>query len=208
MFIRRLMPAALAAALALATPSVLAHNTVVVPEGGWGDEVKTVTAEDQKALVMKIQALLAEQKEYADPVRAFWTEHKDQFAWDMLPFRFLYDMFVSWSAMFNPHGKPVSRVTFVDDMVQLVEASPAWRATDKEKQTRPAGRMDGPEPLIAEYGLKKWMNPMALGSNDVNKVCLPTLSTNYRGALLRVSAGSHLGLVSDQDEDAEESVVP
>ncbi|MCB1488198.1 MAG: SEL1-like repeat protein [Bauldia sp.] len=42
-------------------PPVEAANTVVVPEGGWGDEVKTVTAEDQKALVMKIQALLAEQ---------------------------------------------------------------------------------------------------------------------------------------------------
>jgi len=154
------------------------------------------------------QALLAEQKEYADPVRAFWSEHEDQFAWDMLPFRFLYDMFVSWSARFNPTGSPVSRASFIDDLVQLVEASPAWRSTEKEKQTRPAGRMDGPEPLIAEYGLTNWMNPMARGSNDVNKVCLPTLSTNYRGALLRVSAGSHLGLVSDEDEDAEESVVP
>lgn len=154
------------------------------------------------------QALLAEQKTYADPVRAFWEEHEGQFVWDMLPYAFLYDMFVSWSAKFNPTGKPVSRLTFIDDLVQLVEASPAWRATEKEKQTRPAGRMDGPEPLIAEYGLTKWMNPMGLGSNDVNKVCLPTLSTNYRGALLRVSAGSHLGLVSDEDEDAEESVVP
>jgi len=153
------------------------------------------------------QALLAEQKEYADPVRAFWSEHEDQFAWDMLPFRFLYDMFVSWSGMFNPNGKAVSKLTFVDDLVELVESNPAWRATEKEKQTRPAGRMDGPEPLIAEYGLTKWMNPMAKGSNDLNKVCLPTLSTNYRGALLRVSSGSHLGLVDDDDDAIEGDVM-
>ncbi|MCB1494690.1 MAG: SEL1-like repeat protein [Bauldia sp.] len=44
-----------------AKPPLATANTVAVPEGGWGDGGKTVTAEDQKALVMKIQALLAEQ---------------------------------------------------------------------------------------------------------------------------------------------------
>ncbi len=44
-----------------AKPVLAAANSVSAPEGGWDDDGVGVTAADQKQLVMKIQALLAEQ---------------------------------------------------------------------------------------------------------------------------------------------------
>ncbi len=38
-------------------------------------------------------------------------------------------------------------------------------------------------PLIAEYDLKDWMNPMASGSHDVEKRCHPVLNASYRGII-------------------------
>ena len=41
--------------------------------------------------------------------------------------------------------------------------------------------MDKAEPLIAEYDLKDWMNPMMSGSHDMEKRCHPVLKEVYRG---------------------------
>ena len=35
--------------------------------------------------------------------------------------------------------------------------------------------MDKAEPLIAEYNLQDWMNPMMSGSHDIEKRCHPVL---------------------------------
>lgn len=150
------------------------------------------------------QALLSEQKTYNDPVRAFWEEHEEQFAWDMLPFRFLYDLFVAWSTAYNPTGRPVARTTFVDDLIEIVADSEVFYSTDKSHRIRPSGRMDGPELLIGEYDLVKWMNPMARGSNEPAKKCLPLLATNYTGALVRRGVIAAVGR-DDEPGDEEEA---
>ena len=41
--------------------------------------------------------------------------------------------------------------------------------------------MDKAEPLIAEYDLKEWMNPHAMGSHDIEKRCRPVLKSGYEG---------------------------
>lgn len=41
--------------------------------------------------------------------------------------------------------------------------------------------MDKPEPLIDEYNLTDWMNPMYIASKDVDKKCCPVLKDAYRG---------------------------
>lgn len=44
-------------------------------------------------------------KEFNDPVRQFWYELKEEFKWDLLPYKFLYDLFQAWIRKNNPYGK-------------------------------------------------------------------------------------------------------
>ena len=44
------------------------------------------------------KAVLAEYKEYNDPVRAFFEEMADRFSWDFVPFEFAYDLYKAWLA--------------------------------------------------------------------------------------------------------------
>src|SRR5690606_20490688 len=44
------------------------------------------------------KALLAEYKDFNDPVRAFWEEFRLRLAWDLAPFTFLYALCKAWFA--------------------------------------------------------------------------------------------------------------
>ena len=47
---------------------------------------------------------------------------------------------------------------------------------------RVGSRMNDAEPLIMEYDLKNWQNPLYASDRDVEKRCHPlTLSDKYRG---------------------------
>lgn len=51
-----------------------------------------------------------------------------------------------------------------------------------------AGRMSGPEPLIARWDLEAWMNPVyRVPGGDPAKASVPVLESRYRG-LVRVVA--------------------
>ena len=127
------------------------------------------------------QMALEEYKEFNDPVREFVGEVLPECVWDLLPFTFVYDLYVSWYHKNIPSGIPQARNTFLKDMLIALEKSDTWECVDKSKTWNPSGLMDRPEPLIAEYGLKDWMNPMFMSSTDVNKKCIPVLKTKYRG---------------------------
>ena len=51
---------------------------------------------------------MAEYKEYNDPVLAFWNGFRGQFKWDLLPFRFLYELYRAWHERYNPGGTGLS----------------------------------------------------------------------------------------------------
>lgn len=72
-------------------------------------------------------------------------------------------------------------------LLLIVEDLPEWECLDKSKTWSPVGKMDWAEPLIAEYNLVEWMNPLYLSSTDVNKKCIPKLKNNYRG-IIRVKS--------------------
>lgn len=131
------------------------------------------------------QQVLREYKEYNDPVRNFWNEHRDLFKWDLLPFPFLYDMFRSWFPRTNPSGSPVGRNVFINDLVNVVDADPEWGCLDKQTAVRSAGRMDDPEHLIATYEMRSWYNPAYTapksGPPDLDRLCTPVLNPSYRG---------------------------
>ncbi|WP_109507118.1 DNA primase family protein [Nocardioides speluncae] len=128
------------------------------------------------------KAVLAEYKAWNDPVRAFWHEFRLQFAWDLLPFPFLYDLFKVWFGLVNPSGTTISRQQFISDLLSVVEADDMWFCTDKDKRIRPGALMDDPEPLIAKHELAGWLSPTYMGKDPMLR-SKPHVAANYRGIL-------------------------
>jgi len=134
--------------------------------------------------------VLDEYKLANDPVRAFWDEFEDAFVWDLLPFPFLYDLYKAWFAKTNPSGSPIGRNVFVQDLVTIVAKSTTWYCADKTAKIRTASRMSAPEPLIARFDLKDWMNQSYSGSSHLKRSTVSNLAPNYRGLQRQSSAGA------------------
>ncbi|WP_405749213.1 phage/plasmid primase, P4 family [Streptomyces sp. NBC_01411] len=145
------------------------------------------------------KVVLAEYKEANDPVRDFWEEFRSRLVWDLAPFTFLYDLYKAWFADVSPSGSPVSNKQFITDLVAIVRPDALWHCPDKTRKIRPGQMMGDPEPLIAEYELKKWANPSNNGSNAL-KTSQPKLqlSASYRGLLRQA------GLPAPVDDPADE----
>jgi putative DNA primase/helicase len=149
-------------------------------------------------------AVLAEYKEVNDPVRAFWEEFRERLVWDLAPFTFLYDLYKAWFADVSPSGSPVSNKQFIADLVAIVRADPLWHCPDKNRKIRPLQMMVDPEPIIAEYEIKKWSNPSYKGSDPL-KIGQPVIAASYRGLLRHASTGTHsLTGADDDDTDTEQ----
>lgn len=139
--------------------------------------------------------VMADFQENNDPVRQWFMEFRERLVWDLVPFTFCYDLFKLWFADNCPSGSPVSRNVFIKDLLAIVRKDPDWFCSDKNKSIRPGNRMSAPEPLIAEYGLKNWMDPLYRGT-DPDKLCRPRLAVSYRGIQRIVP----LAAASDDDE--------
>lgn len=127
---------------------------------------------------------LAEHKGYNDPLRQFVEEILPECKWDLLPWTFLYDLYKAWFRQNVPMGSPQGSRTFVMNMKDICDTLSDWMTTGNGV-AKSASHMAVPEPLIAEYGLTKWMNSTYKG-NDVDKICTPdNLKITYKG-LLRV----------------------
>lgn len=125
--------------------------------------------------------VLDDYKQSNDPVREFWYEFSDQFTWDLLPFSYLFDLYLAWFIKTNPSGKPLGRNNFVSAIISAVKSDPGWICYGNKKTIRTGTKMDKPEPLNVKYGLKDWLNQRYSGS-DVNKMALFTeTATVYRG---------------------------
>lgn len=136
---------------------------------------------DSFIIPQKSKDLLNEYKELNNPVLSFWAEFEHEFAWDLLPTQFLYDLFVSWSKRTNPSGKPLSKSSFLETMRLIGNESDIWESkfesTDKVKTM---SRMDKDEPLITEYNLTNWINPDYHGSKSIKAREFKRRAT-YRG---------------------------
>lgn len=124
--------------------------------------------------------VLAEYMEFNDPVRSWWEEFRDRFVWDLVPFTFGYELYRAWFADTSPSGSPVSRNVFIADLCSIVRTDAEWFCADKNRKLRPGASMSAPEPLIAEYDLKKWLNPHYKGSDPLKR-SQPVLAASYRG---------------------------
>ena len=132
------------------------------------------------------QNVLDEYKEFNDPIQEFFNELSPQFAWDLVPFSFMYELYKKWLAKTNPKGAAVGRNTFIRQIYNIVQSSEEWECQDTKVSIRSKGRMDIPEPLIDAYGVDEWKHSYYTG-NDINKICMPTLAPNYRGILRRTN---------------------
>jgi putative DNA primase/helicase len=144
------------------------------------------------------QLILEEYKGFNDPVRSFWEEFQDAFVWDLLPFPFLYDLYKAWFAKTNPSGSPIGRNVFINDLVAIARKSTEWHCADKTAKVRPKACMDAPEPLIARFDLKDWMNQSYTGTDLLRKCKVSPLAANYRGLQRHVgTAPAGVTLVKD-----------
>lgn len=132
------------------------------------------------------KAVLEDYKVYNDTIRQFWNDVGDEFKWDLLPFTFLYDLYKSWFSKNVPSGTVPSRNMFILDLLAAIKPEDGWICPDKNDKIWTGNKMAKPEPLILEYELKDWMNPVA-PKNNRDQLCKPPVKNNYRG-LLRTAA--------------------
>ena len=112
--------------------------------------------------------LLADFALQNDPVRQFLDENLHRFNWDLLPFAFLHDAYVSYSRRANPSGSSLGKQAFIASLLDFLPEYPDWECPDsppkngqpgkpgKKVQRATGMRMNKPEPLIAEYNLERW----------------------------------------------------
>lgn len=147
------------------------------------------------------KALKSEYQVFNDPVRQFADEMFPQFQWDLLPFSFLYALYLSWFAQTNPSGQPIAQKSFIGDLLAILPSVPGWYCPGKSKQIRPGQKMDKPEPLIRDYNLINWQNPLYFGK-DPDQKYVPMLKNCYRG-ILRVGTAAP----ADDDDGPDEPTV-
>lgn len=128
--------------------------------------------------------LLQKQRLAGDPVREFWDEMKNEFVWDLLPYQFLYDLYMKWFMRSHPNSKPLSKTSMLAKIKLIAKEGGEWEPSGNPVAS--ANRMEAPEHLIAEYGMVNWQNPL-YQNKDMNRLCLPPLKMQYRG-LVRVSS--------------------
>lgn len=129
--------------------------------------------------------LLAEYKTDNDTIRQFAEEFLSQFVWDLLPFTFLYELYVSWMKRNYPGTKPLGRNNFLHDFLDILAEYPDWESQKKEYTSK--GRMDKSEPLIGEYDLENWYNGSYQGPDATKRCVVIKPKPKYRG-ILRISA--------------------
>lgn len=129
----------------------------------------------------KSAELLTEYKEINNPVIQFWNELVDEFAWDLLPTQFLYDLFVQWSKRNNPTGKPMGKIGFTSSLNSFLEKNEEWTIkSGQNDRVRTGSNMNADEPLITEYSLIKWIDHAYTGS-DLKKLRNFKRAGSYRG---------------------------
>ncbi len=132
--------------------------------------------------------LLGELRENNDPVVEFWNEFESQFVWDLVPFPFMHDLYVSWFRSTNPSGLPVGSTAFADSLAPLIEASDRWGGGRRHK-ARTGNKLSHPEPLVAEYDLTRWSD-QNYGGRDRLKKCIPSEVKSSYYCIVRIPGGA------------------
>lgn len=136
---------------------------------------------DEYIIPQRSARLLDQYREKNNSVMEFWNQLKDEFAWDLLPTQFLYDLYLKWDDKNNPSGKTMAKRNVLEQLRNVISSQgDPWedRTSKTTSSVRSNTRMDEDEPLISEYGLdmpeksgkpSEWMHPTYNGNNDAKK---------------------------------------
>lgn len=96
----------------------------------------------------------------------FLDKFLPQFKWEVLPTKFLYELYKAWMSKDNANEKPVKKSVFIKHSADFFSEQPGWsiRLARGDKITI-GTRMDADEPLITEYNLINYMNSNYKGSD-------------------------------------------
>lgn len=133
---------------------------------------------------------LQEYKEINDPIRLFWSEHCEEFTWQFLPFKFLYEIYKVWIKKYFPNSILVGSTTFKHDLLNVVREDEVWFYEGEKKTYHPKDELFGaPEPLVLKYNIEDWKNKN--GKTD-DEICTPDctkLASSLRG-LVRMTCST------------------
>lgn len=121
-------------------------------------------------------------------VQNFWDEFRNRFAWDLLPYTFLYDLYKAWFSRVTSSGSVVGSHKFADKIREIVEFDSIWTFSDQKRAIYAGLKMEAPEPLVVEYQLLSWCDQSLVNSRSPNPVALSQpkhLRPNYRGLTRR-----------------------
>lgn len=130
---------------------------------------------------------LNDYKESNDPVRQFWNEFETELVWDLVPYKFLYDLYKAWYDKTFPRAQTVSYNIFINNLKVIIQReSTIWMCDDDtKKKYRPGSKMSKTEMLISEYKLEDWKSKSYLGRDPKKQATLldSDLASNYTGIL-------------------------
>ncbi len=132
-------------------------------------------------------------------VRGFWEEFEPQFAWDLLPLSFLYDLYKAWFAEVEPGERPEGFKHFVEGIRSHLDGSADWLCPAGPERIKRL--MAASEPLIAEYDLVKWKNSLAKGSDPLAIGAFDRPKASYRCILRAAPAAAQPASTGDESDD-------
>lgn len=141
-------------------------------------------------------SLLDDYKTFNDPVRQFAEEMLPELKWQLVPNKFLYDLFKAWYEENIPSGRVQGKNSFLQEFKDVLAERDDWKATGSSVPTQ--GYSFGSEPLIIRYNLTKWMNDSYRGTSAVMK-CTPPMDMikSSVSGIIRTTSG----VAVEEDED-------
>lgn len=150
--------------------------------------------------------LLDDYKTFNDPVRQFAEEMLPELKWQLVPNKFLYDLFKAWYEENIPSGRVQGKNSFLQEFKDVIAERDDWKATGSRVPTQ--GYSFGSEPLIIRYNLTKWMNDAYRGT-DAAMICTPSMDTIKSSVSGIIRTTNVVAVEEDEDKpfsDKEESV--
>lgn len=144
--------------------------------------------------------LLADYKEYNDPVVQFVEDVFPVFTWEKVPQSFVYDLYLKWCAKNNPSGKLVSRNPVIHRIQEYISKEYSDQWVFKKDTVKISKKNDNlqPELLIVEYGLDDWRSNTYKGT-DPAKMSMPQFKATYKNVFVRVGCNTE----DDNDDDKD-----
>ena len=107
-------------------------------------------------------------KQNNDPVFNFWHDFKDLFVWNVVPVKFIYELYKSWAVSNNPQGGVIGYVKFWQQLRNTIEAGDNtwenWSNTDDDgKPCAPYKAASGTWSVSTE---KKWIGKEDMAGHE------------------------------------------